>query len=51
MKLLVFAGSTRQHSFNRQLAAIAAALARDAGAEVSHLELADFDIPLYNADF
>ena len=51
MKLLVFAGSTRQHSFNRQLAAIAATLARDAGAEVSHLELADFDIPLYNADF
>ena len=51
MKLLVFAGSTRQHSFNRQLAAIAAALARDAGAEVSHLELSDFDIPLYNADF
>ncbi len=50
MKLLVFAGSTRQHSFNRQLAAIAATLARDAGAEVSHLELADFDIPLYNAD-
>lgn len=50
MKLLVFAGSTRQHSFNRQLAAIAAALARDAGAEVSHLELSDFDIPLYNAD-
>ena len=50
MKLLVFAGSTRQHSFNRQLAAIAATLARDAGAEVSHLELSDFDIPLYNAD-
>ncbi len=50
MKLLVFAGSTRQHSFNRQLAAIAATLARDAGAEVSHLVLSDFDIPLYNAD-
>ncbi len=50
MKLLVFAGSTRQHSFNRQLATIAATLARDAGAEVSHLELSDFDIPLYNAD-
>ena len=50
MKLLVFAGSTRQHSFNRQLAAIAATLARDAGAEVNHLELSDFDIPLYNAD-
>ena len=50
MKLLVFAGSTRQHSFNRLLAANAAAMARDAGAEVTHLELADLDIPLYNAD-
>lgn len=50
MKLLVFAGSTRQQSFNRRLAAQAARMARDHGAEVTHLELADFDIPLYNAD-
>lgn len=50
MKLLIFAGSTRQNSFNRQLAASAAAMARDAGAEVSHLELATLEIPLYNAD-
>ena len=50
MKLLVFAGSTRQQSFNRQLAANAATLARQVGAQVTHLELADFDIPLYNAD-
>nr|MDP2190032.1 NAD(P)H-dependent oxidoreductase [Rhodoferax sp.] len=50
MKLLIFAGSTRRHSFNRQLAATAATMARAAGAELTHLELADFDIPLYNAD-
>lgn len=50
MKILVFAGSTRQQSFNRQLATVAAALARAAGAEVTHLELGDLDIPLYNAD-
>lgn len=50
MKLLVFAGSTRQQSFNRRLAAVAAAIGRAQGAEVTHLELADFDIPLYNAD-
>ena len=50
MKLLVFAGSTRQNSFNRQLAAAAAAIASDAGAEVTHLELATLDLPLYNAD-
>jgi len=50
MKLLVFAGSTRQQSFNRRLAHVAADLARNAGAEVTHLELSTLDIPLYNAD-
>ncbi len=50
MKLLVFAGSTRQHSFNRRLAAVAAQMGRDAGAQVNHIELGDFDIPMYNAD-
>ena len=49
-KLLVFAGSMRQASFNRKLASAAAALARASGAEVTHIELADFDIPMYNAD-
>ena len=49
-KLLVFAGSTRQQSFNRKLAAVCAAMGRAAGAEVTHLELADFDVPMYNAD-
>lgn len=50
MKLLIFAGSTRALSFNRQLAKVAAALARQAGAEVTLLELSSLDIPLYNAD-
>lgn len=50
MKLLVFAGSTRQQSFNRRLAAIAVDIGRRAGADLTHIELADFDIPLYNAD-
>lgn len=50
MKLLVFAGSTRQQSFNRRLARVAADLGCEAGAEVTLLELADFDIPMYNAD-
>jgi NAD(P)H-dependent FMN reductase len=50
MKLLIFAGSTRQGSFNRQLATTAAAIARDTGADVTHIELADFNIPMYNAD-
>ena len=50
MKLLVFAGSTRLQSFNRQLARATADMARASGAEVTHIELADFDIPMYNAD-
>ncbi len=48
--LLVFAGSTRQQSHNRKLAHVAAQMARDLGAAVTHLELSDLDIPLYNAD-
>ena len=48
--LLVFAGSTRAQSFNRRLAHVAADIARAQGAQVTHLELADFDLPLYNAD-
>ncbi|HWI83531.1 NAD(P)H-dependent oxidoreductase [Ramlibacter sp.] len=50
MKLLVFAGSTRLGSWNRKLASVAARLAAQAGAEVTHLELADFELPMYNAD-
>ncbi len=49
-KLLIFAGSTRQASFNRKLAQAAANQARAAGADVTLVELADFDIPIYNAD-
>jgi chromate reductase, NAD(P)H dehydrogenase (quinone) len=50
MKVLVFAGSTRIASHNRKLAREVAAMAREAGAEVTHLELGDYDVPMYNAD-
>ena len=50
MKLLVFAGSTRQKSFNRRLARVTADMATAGGAEVTHIELGDFDVPMYNAD-
>ena len=50
MKILVFAGSTRQQSFNRRLAAVAAEAAHIEGAQATLLELADFDIPMYHAD-
>jgi NAD(P)H-dependent FMN reductase len=50
MKLLVFAGSTREKSYNRRLAKVVAQMALGSGAEVTHIELADFDVPMYNAD-
>ncbi len=50
MKILIFAGSTRQQSYNRKLAAVAAGLATQAGVEVTHLELSSLEIPMYNAD-
>ena len=55
-KLLVFAGSTRQQSFNRQLAHAAAHLARASGAEVTHLELSSHPAwiivsPEYNGSY
>jgi chromate reductase len=50
MKLLIFAGSTRQNSFNRRLARAAATMASASGASVTHIELGDFDVPMYNAD-
>ena len=49
-KLLIFAGSTRQNSFNRRLAHVTADMARAGGADVTQLELGDLDIPMYNAD-
>jgi chromate reductase, NAD(P)H dehydrogenase (quinone) len=48
--LLVFAGSTRAQSWNRRLASVVADMATAQGAQVTHLELADFDVPMYNAD-
>ena len=48
--LLVFAGSTRAASYNRRLAQLAADTGTEQGADVTLLDLADFDLPLYNAD-
>ena len=49
-KILVFSGSIRTGSFNSRLAALAAKQFALAGAEVSHISLADFPMPLYDAD-
>jgi chromate reductase len=49
-KLLIFAGSARKVSTNKQLAALAARIATEAGAEATLIDLADFDMPIYNGD-
>jgi len=50
VRILGFAGSTRLDSFNNQLVHIAEAGARDAGALVTHLDLRDYRLPLYDQD-
>ncbi|WP_323035716.1 NAD(P)H-dependent oxidoreductase [Pararhodobacter sp.] len=49
-KLLMVSGSTRTGSTNSKLAALAASIARDAGADVTLIDLKDYDMPLYNGD-
>lgn len=49
-RILAFAGSTRTASFNKRLIKVAAAGAREAGAEVTEIDLRDFPMPLYDGD-
>lgn len=49
-KILAFAGSTRTESFNKKLVKIASAGAKDAGADVTVIDLHDFQMPLYDED-
>jgi len=48
--ILALAGSTREDSFNKRLVRIAAQGAREAGAEVSVIDLRDFPLPLFDED-
>lgn len=50
IKILAFAGSARKNSFNQKLVKIAARGASDCEAEVTVVDLAHFDMPIYNAD-
>jgi len=50
VQLLALAGSTRTHSFNKQLVKIAADAARAAGATVTYVDLRDFPLPLFDQD-
>ena len=49
-RILAFAGSTRRESFNKKLVPIAVKGAREAGAEVTLLDLKDFPMPLFDQD-
>jgi len=49
-RILAFGGSLRRESFNQKLAALAAAGAREAGAEVTLIALRDFPLPVFDQD-
>ena len=50
MKILAFAASLRRDSWNKKLLALAAGLAREAGAEIDLAEFREFEMPLYDGD-
>lgn len=49
-KILAFAGSLRKESSNKKLIKIAVKGAQDAGAEVIHIDLLDYQMPIFNQD-
>ncbi len=50
-KILAFAGSARDASFNKKLVKIAIEGARKAGAEVNSIDLKDYPMPLFDQDY
>lgn len=50
IRLLAFAASLRRDSSNRKLIAVAAGMAREAGAEVDLADFHEFDMPLFDGD-
>ena len=50
-RILVFSGSTRKDSLNKKLARVAVESARKAGAEVTYVDLIDYEMPLYDGDY
>lgn len=49
-KLLFLAGSARKDSLNKKLAKAAADMAKAKGATATYIDLADFDMPIYDGD-
>src|ERR1700758_2127174 len=51
VKILAISGSSRRDSLNQMLLDVAAVGARNVGAEVTPVQLTDYDLPIYDADF
>lgn len=49
-KVLAFAGSLRKDSFNKKVLQIVAEGAKEAGVEVTVIDLVDYPLPIYNQD-
>jgi chromate reductase, NAD(P)H dehydrogenase (quinone) len=49
-KILAFAGALRKDSTNKKTVKVAVEGARKAGGEVTHIDLIDYPVPLYNGD-
>lgn len=49
-KILFLSGSSRKGSLNKKLARIAHSMAEKTGATATFIDLADFDMPIYNGD-
>lgn len=49
-KILAFAGSLRKHSYNKRVVKTAVEGAKNAGAEVTFIDLKDYPLPVYDAD-
>ncbi len=50
VKLIAFGGSLRKDSYNKKLARVAADFARAAGAEVTEIDLKQWQLPIYDGD-
>ena len=49
-KILAFAGSLREHSYNKRVLNIAVGGAREAGGDVTLIDLRDYPMPVFNFD-
>lgn len=49
-KILAFAGSLREHSYNKRVVKTAIEGAKNAGAEVTFIDLKQYPMPIYDAD-